>query len=155
MLVIRYNESESTKSILKMLDDSHIVITLNVYNIGQIGFEGIEDGTIKRNREMLKVAWKSAEKVIMLIPDHNHSIPALFKNLIDSFTFDEMKNKRIGLIGYGATGGVRATEHMRTILSTFETFVASRTVDILNGEITEKNKENLKQLLKQLEGEIK
>lgn len=155
MLVIRYNESESTKNIIEMLEDARTIITLNTLNIGQTGFKGKSGVTVSRNREIVKSIWSNADKIIMLLPDHNHSIPALFKNFVDFFTFDDMKNKRIGLIGYGATGGVRATEHMRTILSTFETFVASRTVDILNGEITEKNKENLKQLLKQLEGEIK
>lgn len=54
------------------------------------------------------------DSVIFVTPEYNHSVPAALKNAFDSI-FPEWGNKALGLVSYGADGGVRAVEHWRTI----------------------------------------
>lgn len=51
---------------------------------------------------------------VFVTPEYNHSVPAAMKNAFDSI-YPEWGNKALGLVGYGADGGVRAVEHWRTI----------------------------------------
>lgn len=53
---------------------------------------------------------------IFVTPEYNHSITGALKNAID-FVYREWNNKSAGFISYGATGGLRAVEHLRLILS--------------------------------------
>ncbi|MDN5744135.1 MAG: NAD(P)H-dependent oxidoreductase [Nocardioidaceae bacterium] len=56
---------------------------------------------------------------VFVVPEYNHSIPAALKNAID-FLYAEWHDKAAGLVGYGLHGGVRATEHLRSILGELE-----------------------------------
>jgi Predicted flavoprotein len=53
---------------------------------------------------------------IFVTPEYNHSITGALKNAID-FVYREWNNKSAGFVSYGATGGLRAVEHLRLILS--------------------------------------
>lgn len=61
-----------------------------------------------------------AEKVasfdgfVIVTPEYNHSAPGVLKNALD-YVFAEWNNKAVGFISYGAHGGVRAVEHLRTM----------------------------------------
>lgn len=66
---------------------------------------------------------KSADTVVMLTPEYNHSIPPALKNAIDSvFMSGGFRNKPCAFVGYSAspTGGVRAIEHLIQAVSTLE-----------------------------------
>lgn len=56
----------------------------------------------------------SADKVIILTPEYNHSTPAVLKNAID-WLYHEWKDKPIAFIGYGWVGGARSIKHLHTV----------------------------------------
>lgn len=77
-------------------------------------------------------AW--AEKIapfdgfIFVTPEYNHSVPAAMKNAFD-FLYQEWADKAVGIVSYGAAGGVRAAEHWRGI-------VANATMVDARGQVT-------------------
>jgi len=97
-------------------------------------------GTADRQYDDPKVTrWSekidSLDAFVFVTPEYNHSVPAAFKNAFDVI-YPEWNHKALGLISYGAEGGVRSVEHWRQIaanaflvavrsqvsLSTFEEF---------------------------------
>ncbi len=65
-------------------------------------------------------AWSAAvakyDGYLWVTPEYNHSVPAAMKNAFDVL-FGEWRYKVAGLVGYGASGGVRAVEHWRVIMA--------------------------------------
>ncbi|GAA3428029.1 NADPH-dependent FMN reductase [Streptosporangium sandarakinum] len=55
-----------------------------------------------------------ADGFVFLIPEYNHSFPAPVKNAID-WHFTEWAYKPVAFVGYGASGGIRAVEQLRTV----------------------------------------
>lgn len=53
---------------------------------------------------------------IFVVPEYNHSMPAVVKNAID-YLYAEWAHKPVGFVGYGLAGGVRAVEHLRLVLT--------------------------------------
>lgn len=51
---------------------------------------------------------------IVVAPEYNRSVAGAMKNAFD-WVYKEWNRKAIGFVGYGAVGGGRAIEHMRTI----------------------------------------
>ncbi|KAA1395621.1 NADPH-dependent FMN reductase [Aeromicrobium ginsengisoli] len=59
----------------------------------------------------------SYDAFVFVTPEYNHSIPAVLKNAID-FLYAEWNDKAAGLVTYSAQGGgVRAAEHLRSVLA--------------------------------------
>lgn len=59
----------------------------------------------------------AADGFLILTPEYNHSYSAALKNAID-WHLAEWAYKPVAFIGYGAhAGGVRAVEHLRTVLA--------------------------------------
>lgn len=56
----------------------------------------------------------SFDGYVIVTPEYNHSIPGVLKDAID-YLYREWHNKSVGFVSYGLAGGVRATEHLRTI----------------------------------------
>lgn len=52
---------------------------------------------------------------VFVTPEYNHSTSGALKNALD-FVYGEWNNKAAGFVSYGAAGGVRAVEHLRTIV---------------------------------------
>jgi NAD(P)H-dependent FMN reductase len=100
-------------------------------HMGTIG--DISDPTYS---EPLVKAWnkkiKSADAYVIVTPEYNHSIPGGLKNAIDtvwlSFSF---RNKPVAFVSYsgGATGGVRAIEHLAHV------FVETESVPMRNSVV--------------------
>ncbi|QQK75565.1 NAD(P)H-dependent oxidoreductase [Salicibibacter cibarius] len=65
------------------------------------------------------MAWSeklySLDGFVFIVPEYNHSIPAVLKHALDS-AHDEWSNKAAGIVSYGSIGGARAVEHLRGIL---------------------------------------
>jgi NAD(P)H-dependent FMN reductase len=59
-------------------------------------------------------AISSFDGYVIVTPEYNHSIPGVLKDAFD-YLYREWHNKSIGFVSYGLAGGVRATEHLRTI----------------------------------------
>ncbi len=51
---------------------------------------------------------------VFVTPEYNHGTSGVLKNAID-FLYAEWNNKAMGVVSYGAAGGVRAAEHLRLI----------------------------------------
>jgi NAD(P)H-dependent FMN reductase len=73
------------------------------------------------------LAWSAAiqsfDGYIFVTPEYNHAVSGALKNAMD-FLFNEWKDKAAGIVSYGGgTGGARAAENLRLILS--ELHVAS------------------------------
>jgi len=56
-----------------------------------------------------------ADGYIIVTPEYNHGYSAVLKNAID-WVFHEWKNKPVGFVGYGNTGGARAIEQLRQVV---------------------------------------
>lgn len=56
---------------------------------------------------------------IFVTPEYNHSTSAALKNGLD-FLYKEWTNKAAGFVSYGAIGGARAVEALRTIMAQFK-----------------------------------
>lgn len=57
----------------------------------------------------------SCDGFVFVTPEYNHSIPAALKNALD-YLFAEWHHKPAGIVSYGLAGGVRAAEHLKTVL---------------------------------------
>jgi NAD(P)H-dependent FMN reductase len=53
---------------------------------------------------------------IFVTPQYNWSIPASLKNALD-YLFHEWAGKPAGIVSYGSKGGVKAAEHLRSVLT--------------------------------------
>ncbi|MFE2283296.1 NAD(P)H-dependent oxidoreductase [Streptomyces sp. NPDC059443] len=51
---------------------------------------------------------------IGVTPEYNHGVPGILKNALD-YLYAEWNNKALGLVSYGAAGGVRSAEHLRLV----------------------------------------
>lgn len=64
------------------------------------------------------VKWQNAlagfDGFIFVTAEYNRSIPGVLKNALDQ-AYKEWVRKPMAVFGYGATGGARAVEHLRTI----------------------------------------
>lgn len=64
------------------------------------------------------VAWQqkiaSFDGYIFVVAEYNRSITGALKNALDQ-AYVDWNRKAFGIVGYGAVGGARAAEHLRTI----------------------------------------
>lgn len=64
------------------------------------------------------VAWQEKlatfDAFIFVTAEYNRSVPGSLKNALDQ-AYKEWVRKPAAIVGYGATGGARAAEHLRTI----------------------------------------
>jgi len=51
---------------------------------------------------------------VMVTPEYNHSTSGVLKNAID-YLSAEWRNKAVGFVSYGGSGGTRAAEHLRAV----------------------------------------
>lgn len=58
----------------------------------------------------------SFDAYVFVVPEYNHSFPAVVKNAID-LVFHQWNDKAVGFVSYGLHGGVRAVEHLRGVTS--------------------------------------
>lgn len=69
----------------------------------------------------------SADGVVFVMPEYNHSIPGHFKGVIDMLG-EELNRKAAGIVGVssGPWGGVRGIEALIPVLKYFGMYIASR-----------------------------
>jgi len=58
----------------------------------------------------------AADGYVFITPEYNHSVSGVLKNAIDYIAFETNKKAAL-IVAHGGMGGVRATEHLRNILS--------------------------------------
>ena len=62
---------------------------------------------------------------IFVLAEYNHSIPGVLKSALD-WVNDSIANKAAAIVSYGAVGGARAAEHLRSILGQLQVADISR-----------------------------
>lgn len=59
----------------------------------------------------------TADAVLVVVPEYNHSFPAPLKAALDSLGW-ELAGKPVSFVSYGGrSGGIRAVEHLRLVLA--------------------------------------
>ncbi len=76
----------------------------------------------------------SFDGYVFVTPEYNHSVPGALKNAID-FLYREWNNKAAGFVSYGGSGGVRAAEHLRLVMS--ELMVATVRAQVMLSLVTD------------------
>jgi len=64
-------------------------------------------------------AVNDTDVVLLLVAEYNHSYTAILKNAIDWLPPTILKDKPISFIGYGFSGGIRAIEKARSLLTDY------------------------------------
>ena len=59
---------------------------------------------------------RSYDAFVVVTPVHNASYPASLKNAVD-YLYAEWNGVVVGFVGYGAHGGTRAIDHLRTVFA--------------------------------------
>lgn len=79
------------------------------------------------------IAWAETieryDGFIFVTPEYNHSMTAVLKNALD-YLYREWNNKAAGIVTYGTTGGHRAAEALRTVLSELQIAHVQRNVGL-------------------------
>ena len=70
---------------------------------------------------------------IFVVAEYNHSITGVLKNALDQ-AYNEWNRKPFTAIGYGATGAVRAVEHLRSIAVELQMVSTHQAVHIGGGD---------------------
>lgn len=78
------------------------------------GFEPSDD-----NAKTWIDAVRSADTILLLVAEYNHSYTAILKNAIDWLPPTVLEGKPVSFIGYGFSGGSRAIEKTRALLTGF------------------------------------
>ncbi|MGW5386281.1 NADPH-dependent FMN reductase [Nocardia sp. NPDC003963] len=74
----------------------------------------------------------AADAFVVVTPEYNHSYPGTLKNFIDLHNA-EWQAKPVGFVSYGGiSGGLRATEHLRTVFAELHAVTVRETVSFHN-----------------------
>lgn len=99
-------------------------VSINLVSINKLPMFNVDDLTAGRvDREVKKFheEIESADGVIIVTPEYNHSVPAILKNALEwmSKDFYPFRNKPVMIAGcsYGALGTVRAQMSLRSIIN--------------------------------------
>lgn len=97
----------------------------------------LEDRTLTDGTRRWLDGLRTADGVIIVTAEYNHTIPAVLKNAFDH-THGEVKRKPVAVVSHGVNSGVRANEHLRQMVnSNMDGFPISATVTFY-GNLSEK-----------------
>ena len=95
-------------------------LDLSEFNVPLLDAEMVPGAANKQYEDEATTAWSKAvdacDAFIFVTPEYNHSLAPALANAL-SYLNAEWANKAAGIVGYGSAMGVRATEHLRAILS--------------------------------------
>jgi NAD(P)H-dependent FMN reductase len=121
----------------KLTDLGHEVESVNVsdhlYSQTVVRDKANLDNENAQKIEKWASAVESADAVIFVTPEYNHSYPGELKILIDSL-YDEYRDKVAGIIGVsmGTYGGARVVELLKLLLLTVNFTVCNKAVLVSN-----------------------
>jgi NAD(P)H-dependent FMN reductase len=82
--------------------------------------------------EGLRRTIADADGFLVITPEYNHSYPAALKLLIDA-VYEQWQAKPVAFVSYGgASGGLRAVEHLRQVFAELHTVTVRDTVSFSN-----------------------
>jgi NAD(P)H-dependent FMN reductase len=129
IIVGSIREGRSAESVAQWVADQaqardveYKVIDLKEYDIPLLTSATVPGAANKQYDDERVTRWSKdideLDAFIFVTPEYNHSVPGPFKNAFDSLG-SEWAGKPVAFVGYGASGGVRAVEHWRTIVANF------------------------------------
>lgn len=72
----------------------------------------------------------ASDAVVFVTPEYNYGMPAAAKNALD-YLYHEWMNKPVGFVSYGgSSGGVRAVQHFKQVVTTMSLYPMGATVAI-------------------------
>jgi NAD(P)H-dependent FMN reductase len=87
---------------------------------------------VRRALGVLTPRLADADAFVVVTPEYNHSFPASLKNAID-WHYVQWQAKPVGLVSYGGlSGGLRASEHLRTVFAELHAVTIRDTVSFHN-----------------------
>lgn len=97
--------------------------------------ESVSPSSIKEpytNPAVVKWTKKISEgnAYLVITPEYNHGYPAVLKNALD-YVYKEWAGKKIGFVGYGTVGAVRAIEQLRQVVIELQMIPVKAAVHIL------------------------
>lgn len=100
----------------------YVMLDLKEFNVPLLEAETVPGAANKQYEDENVAAWSKAvdacDAFVFITPEYNHSVPGPMKNAFDSLG-SEWAGKPVAFVGYGASNGVRAVEHWRTITANF------------------------------------
>lgn len=114
-------------------DADYALIDLAAFDVPVLDWEKVPGGAKKQYENDQVKAWSAAidecDGYVFVTPEYNHSVPGGLKNAVD-WLGPEWTGKAVGLVSYGAEGGVRAVEHWRVIMANFQMVVVRAQVSM-------------------------
>lgn len=109
------------------------LLDLKEFNVPLLESPVIPGAANKKYDNAQVQAWSDAvdacDAYVFITPEYNHSVPGAFKNAFDSLG-GEWAGKAVAFVGYGASNGLRAVEHWRTIVANFQMFALRNQIEL-------------------------
>ncbi|HJQ09331.1 MAG TPA: NAD(P)H-dependent oxidoreductase [Candidatus Saccharimonadales bacterium] len=90
----------------------------------------IASGQYSKIQQNLADKIASADGYVFVTAEYNYSVPGSLKNFLDYLSSREWSHKAAAYVGYGATGAIRAIEHLVQIMSRMRVMSIASTVNI-------------------------
>lgn len=118
--------------------------------------EPFTGGMSEEKRNKLSEIFDKADGFLIVSPEYNHGYPGELKLLLDEF-YKEYAHKPVGILGVsaGKLGGGRMVEQIRLVCIEFQMIPLRNSVYFSNVQNFLNEKENYKDLLKNLFDELK
>jgi len=103
-------------------DISYELVDLKDYQLAMFAAPvspAFKDKLWTENQQAWSDKIKELDGYIFVTPEYNHSITAALKNAFD-YLSGEMIDTAVGIISYGSSGGLLASNHLRTILTEYQ-----------------------------------
>lgn len=92
-----------------------------LYDLESYGIRLLEQAPWEPSRELTEGEQRwlddlaTADAVVFVTAEYNHSVPAGLKNAID-ITGGQLRRKAVGIVSHGVVGGARSSEILRIVL---------------------------------------
>jgi len=106
--------------------------SMDVIDLAEVDLPAAISDTPSAAAESLCERLAAADAFVMVVPEYNHSFPAVLKHAID-FGYYEWQAKPVGFVSYGGfAAGLRAVEHLRGVMAELHAMTMRDTVSFQN-----------------------
>lgn len=111
---------------------SNVNFSMDVIDLAEIDLPAVISDTPSAETVSFCGRLKAADAFVMVVPEYNHSFPAVLKHAID-FGYREWQAKPVGFVSYGGfAAGLRAVEHLRGVMAELHAMTIRDTVSFQN-----------------------
>ncbi|MFA6271612.1 MAG: NADPH-dependent FMN reductase [Patescibacteria group bacterium] len=114
-------ESEKVAKYMEKKVKEKTGIVTQIIDVKKLNFSGTEGRALGEKNSDFKKLVETADGLIIVSPEYNHSFPGSLKMALDMF-LPEYKHKTVGLCGVsdGGFGGTRAIESLASVMKTVQ-----------------------------------